>query len=46
VASGVEDWLGAHRVKGRYLEYDPDAAFAALEQRVQSDESFPLADGR
>jgi ribonuclease HI len=46
VASGFEDWLGAHRAKGRYLEYDPDAAFAALEQRVQSDESFPLADGR
>jgi ribonuclease HI len=46
VASGFEDWLGAHRAKGRYLEYDPDAAFMALEERVQSDESFPLADGR
>lgn len=45
VASGFGDWLEAKRSKGLYLEYDPDEAFAALEQRVAADEPFPLADG-
>jgi hypothetical protein len=29
-----------------YPEYDPDAAFAALERRVAAGEPFPLADER
>jgi ribonuclease HI len=46
VASGFGEWLEARRAKGQFLEYDPDAAFAQLEERVRSGESFPLADGR
>lgn len=44
VESGFEEWLDGKRAKGLYLTYDPDAAFAALEARVGSDEAFPLAD--
>lgn len=46
VDSGFGQWLEAKRAKGLYLEYDPDQAFVALEQRVADDETFPLADGR
>jgi ribonuclease HI len=46
VASGFDDWLAAKRAKGRYLEYDPDEAFAVLESRVAADEPFPMAEGR
>jgi ribonuclease HI len=42
VASGFSDWLEARRTKGQYLDYDPDAAFAELEERVRSDEPLPL----
>jgi ribonuclease HI len=42
VASGFDDWLEARRAKAQYLEYDPDAAFAELEERVRSDEPLPL----
>ncbi|HET7469540.1 MAG TPA: ribonuclease H [Gemmatimonadales bacterium] len=45
VASGFDQWLEAKRAKGLYLEYDPDQAFTALEERVADDEAFPLADG-
>lgn len=44
VASGFSDWLEARRARGRYLAYDPDEAFAALEQRLAAGEAFPLAD--
>ena len=37
-------WLDARRAKGQYLDYDPDAAFAELEERVSADEAFPLRD--
>jgi hypothetical protein len=46
VESGFGEWLDLHRAKGLYLEYDPDAAFAALERRLALDEPFPLADER
>lgn len=42
--SGFDEWLESKRAKGLYLEYDPDAAFAALERRVAAGEPFPLAD--
>jgi ribonuclease HI len=45
-ASGFDDWLETKRAKGLYLDYDPDQAFADLEQRVAMDGPFPLADGR
>ena len=37
-------WLEARRLKGQYLEYDPDTAFADLEERVRAGEPFPLRD--
>ena len=46
VASGFETWLEAKRAKRLYLDYDPDAAFAELEERVASDDPFPHADAR
>lgn len=46
VASGFDDWLAARRAKGRYLDYDPDAAFAALEERLLSGEPLALAEER
>ena len=36
-------WLEGQRGKGKYLEYDPDAAFDALARRVASEERLPLA---
>jgi ribonuclease HI len=42
VESGFDGWLALEREKGRYLDYDPDAAFAALETRVADGEEFPL----
>jgi ribonuclease HI len=44
VASGFDEWLGARRAKGAFLEYDPDKAFAVLEERLAGDEPFPLAE--
>jgi ribonuclease HI len=44
VASGFDAWLEARRLKGQYLEYDPDTAFADLEERVRAGEPFPLRD--
>jgi ribonuclease HI len=42
VPSGFGEWLAAEQERGLYAEYDPDAAFAALEARVAKGESFPL----
>jgi ribonuclease HI len=46
VESGFGEWLDAKRAKGMYLEYDPDAAFAALERRLAAGEAFALAEER
>ena len=46
VDSGFEAWLEIKRAKGLYSEYDPDAAFAAQEQRLVADVPFPLAEAR
>lgn len=43
VPSGFGEWLAAEQERGLYAEYDPDAAFAALEARVATGESFPLS---
>ncbi|MBL8984648.1 MAG: ribonuclease HI [Gemmatimonadetes bacterium] len=43
VASTFAEWLEGQRAKGRYLEYDPDQTFAALERRVAGGERLPLA---
>jgi ribonuclease HI len=46
VESGFAAWLDARRARGQYADYDPDAAFEALEERIASGESLPLADSR
>jgi ribonuclease HI len=46
VESGFGEWLEAKRAKGLYLAFDPDAAFAELEERLLSDEPFALSEGR
>jgi ribonuclease HI len=46
VESGFGDWLAERQAKGKFVGYDADAAFAALETRVLAGESFPLAEER
>lgn len=46
VESGFDEWLSARQAVGAYPDYDPDLAFAELEQRVASGEPFPLAEDR
>jgi ribonuclease HI len=46
VASEFGEWLEVKREKGLYLEYDPDADFAALERRLLEGGRFALAEGR
>jgi ribonuclease HI len=41
VDSGFNGWLDIRRGKGQFRDYDPDAAFAALERRLAGGESFP-----
>ncbi|HEV8357394.1 MAG TPA: ribonuclease H [Gemmatimonadales bacterium] len=42
VPSGFGEWLGRKRAAGQFTEYDPDMAFAALEQRLTDGGSIPL----
>jgi ribonuclease HI len=44
VESGFLSWLEAKQAKGKFVGYDPDAAFTVLERRVAEGESFPLAE--
>ena len=46
IESGFLTWLEARRARGQYGDYDPDTTFGALEERIASDEAFPLADSR
>lgn len=46
VESGFGAWLEAKRAKGLYRTYDPDLAYAELEERLLSDEPFALSEGR
>lgn len=45
VDSGFDTWLEKQRAAGRYLDYDPDSAFAAIEQRLVAGERFALDAG-
>lgn len=45
VPSGFDEWLAARRAKGQYLDYDPEAAFAAVERRLTAGERIPLDGG-
>jgi ribonuclease HI len=42
VASGFGAWLDRKRAAGQYTDYDPDAAFLGLEERLGKGERFPL----
>ena len=42
VESGFSAWLEAKRAKNQFVEYDPDRAFAALEQRIRGGEEVPV----
>jgi ribonuclease HI len=44
VESGFIAWLAAKQAKGKFAEYDPDAAFEVLERRIAAGESFALAE--
>jgi ribonuclease HI len=44
VESGFLAWLGNKQARGKFIGYDPDAAFEKLEGRVADGESFPLAE--
>lgn len=46
VESDFGEWLTARRAEGLYLAYDPDATFAALEERVLSPRPFALSEER
>ncbi|MBA3522595.1 MAG: ribonuclease HI [Gemmatimonadales bacterium] len=46
VESGFKPWLAEKQQKGLYPDYDPDGAFAVLEQQVAAGEQVPLAEGR
>ena len=45
VESGFGTWLEARRAVGHYLDYDPEAAFVALERRILAGEGLPLDAG-
>lgn len=44
VESGFDAWLIRQRARKRYLDYDPDAAFTAIEARLAKSERFALAE--
>jgi ribonuclease HI len=46
VDSGFLDWLGRKQSRGLFPGYDPDAAFAELEQRLAAGERLPVAESR
>lgn len=46
VTSGFGDWLAANHARGKYLDYDADAAFTGLELRVIDGERLPLGAAR
>jgi len=45
VGSEFPEWLAGKRAAGRWLDYNPDEAFAALERRLLAGERIPLDAG-
>ena len=37
-------WLSARQARGKSPDYDPDAAFTAIERRLAAGERFALAE--
>ncbi len=46
VASGYAEWLAERVAKGKFPDYDPDAAFGAIEQRLLDDDRFARSEGK
>jgi ribonuclease HI len=46
IVSGFDTWLAEKRAAGMYLDYDPDAAFGAMQRRLAAGELIPLAEGK
>jgi ribonuclease HI len=46
IESGFGRWLDAKQERGLFQDYDPDAAFTALERRLAAGETIPIADER
>jgi ribonuclease HI len=46
IASGFDAWLAGKRAAGMYLDYDPDAAFGAIQRRLAAGERILLAEGK
>ncbi len=44
VESGFDTWFAERQGKGKFAGYDPDEAFASLEQRLLNGGEFPLAE--
>ena len=45
VASEFPAWLAQRQARGKFSGYDPDAAFTALERRLEAGERIPLSEG-
>ncbi len=46
VASDFDGWLTKQRAGRKYLDYDPDTTFSAMERRLAAGERIPLAEKR
>ncbi|NOT09126.1 MAG: ribonuclease HI [Gemmatimonadales bacterium] len=42
VASGWSPWFDRRRAAGQFLDYDPDAAFAGIDERIARGDRFPF----
>ncbi len=42
IESGFASWLATQRTRGRYEDYDPDAAFQHLEERLRAGEEIGI----
>jgi hypothetical protein len=42
--SGFDDWLDDKRSRGQYADYDPDATFRRLADRIERSETIELRD--
>ncbi|MGH7593970.1 MAG: ribonuclease H family protein [Gemmatimonadales bacterium] len=46
VPSGFPDWMAVRQTRGKFVGYDPDGAFSALESRLTAGERIASAEGR
>lgn len=46
IESGYAEWLTERQLKGKFSDYDPDSAFAAIEARLLAGERFARSEGK